>query len=208
MWDTDGILREVCFTVNTRLKVRTSFPNGAMKQSAWKSFVFASVVCCQYQNTVTANNLQNRSFCSCIQILLPKSWKNCKKKKKRFGKKKSPCKSRDQPLLRHSTKLATSTPLVLSLCPKSTYSGKSRAYITPNWALDIGRMGLLGHCFNWAFLGEFSGLLFKKENIEDRNKVAVVGCRQQEFGWIQEGVKMICRPFLLSDHLKCEWLHW
>lgn len=129
-------------------------------------------------------------------------------KKKKIWKKKSPCKSRDQPLLRHSTKLATSTPLVLSLCPKSTYSGKSRAYITPNWALDIGRMGLLGHCFNWAFLGEFSGLLFKKENIEDRNKVAVVGCRQQEFGWIQEGVKMICRPFLLSDHLKCEWLHW
>lgn len=65
-------------------------------------------------------------------------------------------------------------------------------------------MGLLGLCFNWAFLGEFSGLLFKKENIEDRNKVAVVGCRRQEFGWIQEGVKMICRPFLLSDHLKCE----
>lgn len=64
-------------------------------------------------------------------------------------------------------------------------------------------MGLLGHCFNWAFLGEFSGLLFKKENIEDRNKVAVVGCRRQEFGWIQEGVKMICGPFLLSDHLKC-----
>lgn len=124
------------------------------------------------------------------------------------GEKNSPCKSRDQPLLRHSTKLVTSTPLVLSLCPKSTYSGKSRAYITPNWALDIGRMGLPGHCFNWAFLGEFSGLPFKKENIEDRNKVAVVGCRQQEFEWIQEGVKMICRPFLLSDHLKCEWLHW
>lgn len=67
-------------------------------------------------------------------------------------------------------------------------------------------MGLLGHCFNWAFLGEFSGLLYEKEHIEDRNKVAAVGHRRQEkeFGWIQEGVKMICRPFLLSDHLKCE----
>lgn len=54
-------------------------------------------------------------------------------------------------------------------------------------------MGLLGHCFNWAFLGEFPGLLFEKENIESRNKVAVVGRRRrrQEFGWIREGVKMI-----------------
>lgn len=69
-------------------------------------------------------------------------------------------------------------------------------------------MALLGHCFNWAFLGEFSGLLFKKENIEDRNKkkwrlLATVD-RRRSFGGIREGVKMICRPFLLSDHLKCE----
>lgn len=41
-------------------------------------------------------------------------------------------------------------------------------------------MGLPRHCFNWAFLREFSGLLFKKENIEDKNKVVVVGHRLQE----------------------------
>lgn len=66
-------------------------------------------------------------------------------------------------------------------------------------------MGLLGHCCNWAFLEEFSGLLYEKEHIEDRMKVAAVGHRRQgkEFWWIREGVKMICRPFLLSDHLKC-----
>lgn len=58
-------------------------------------------------------------------------------------------------------------------------------------------MGLLGHCFNWALLGESPGLLFKKENIEDGNKVAAVGHRRQqkEFGWIREGGKMIWRPF-------------
>lgn len=69
-------------------------------------------------------------------------------------------------------------------------------------------MGLPRHCSNWAFLREFSGLLFKKENIEDKNKVVVVGHRLEErefrgFGG-GGGVKMICRPFLLSDHLKCE----
>lgn len=41
-------------------------------------------------------------------------------------------------------------------------------------------MGLLRHCFNWAFLREFSGRRFKKENIEDKNKVVVVGHRLQE----------------------------
>lgn len=67
-------------------------------------------------------------------------------------------------------------------------------------------MSLPRHCFNWAFLREFSGLLFLKENIEDKNKEVVVGHRLQEkeFRGFRGGVKMICRPFLLSDHLKCE----
>lgn len=74
-------------------------------------------------------------------------------------------------------------------------------------------MGLPRHCFNWAFLREFSAPVLKKENIEDKNKVVAVGHRLQERGvqGIQEeeeegegGVKMICRPVLLSDHLKCE----
>lgn len=66
--------------------------------------------------------------------------------------------------------------------------------------------GLTEPLFAWAFLGEFSGLLYEKELIEARNKVVAVGHRRQEkeFRWIQEGVKMIWRPFLLSDHLKCE----
>lgn len=41
-------------------------------------------------------------------------------------------------------------------------------------------MGLPRHCFNWAFLKEFSGLQFKKENTEDKNKVLVVGHHIQE----------------------------
>lgn len=41
-------------------------------------------------------------------------------------------------------------------------------------------MGLPRHCSNWAFLTEFSGPLFQKENIEDKNKVVVVGCRLEE----------------------------
>lgn len=55
-------------------------------------------------------------------------------------------------------------------------------------------MGLTRHCFKWAFLREFSDLLFKKDNIENENKVG--HCFQEtEFQGDLGGAKMICGPF-------------
>lgn len=90
--------------------------------------------------------------------------------------------STEHPSLRHSklplsTKLATSTPLVLTLCPNLLTLGNPG--LTLLWNKQRILAELPPHCSNWALLREFSGLQLKKESIEDKNKV-VVGHRLQE----------------------------
>lgn len=107
---------------------------------------------------------------------------------------------------RHSVKLATSTPLVLSLWPNLLTAANPELTLHRNerWIRAEWVYGAI--VLTELFWGNFLAYCKEKEHIEDRNKVAAVGHRRQqkEFGWIREGVKMIWGPFLLSDHLKCE----
>lgn len=133
--------------------------------------------------------------------------KKAEKRKKLSKKKKKKKKVNTKAeISQNGTKLATSTLLVLSLCPNLLTAAN------PWLTLHRNERWILGEWVYWAivltalFWGNFLAYCSKKKILRTGIKwrlLATVG-RRRSFGGIQEGVKMICRPFLLSDHLKCE----
>lgn len=173
--------REVCLTVNKHLKDNTPVPKASTKQRGQKSFRHASVFPVNIKTTVTANNLPMRRSCSHIQILLQKSWKYCKKKK--GGEEK---KVHTKAENRHCTKLATSTPLVLSLCPNLLTA------VNPGLPLHRNERWILAEWAYWAivltglFWGNFLAYCMKKNILRTEIKwrlLATVGRRRSLGGF-------------------------
>lgn len=152
--------REVCLTVNTNLKVNTPVPKASTKKKRPKKFSRTRASLPPISKTLSQQTTCRRTaLVAASKSHFQKAGKTAKKKKRREREKK---KVHTKAENRHGAKLATSTPLVLSLWPNLLTAAnpqltlhRNERWIRAEWA--YGAIVLTG-----LFWGNFLACCMKK----------------------------------------------